>query len=81
MSDQDGERARRRAELWRETSLAHGAVHYLGLRSYVVSLSNLPDAFKLADRFVRCIDERTPGGVHLAASGLLLGEERAKRFA
>ncbi|MDD5110480.1 MAG: hypothetical protein PHI63_04690 [Patescibacteria group bacterium] len=30
-------------------------------------------AFQPADRWLRCIDEGTPGGVHMAGSGILLG--------
>lgn len=44
---------------------------------FVSSISNLADAFKLKDKDLRCIDERTPGGIHMAGSGILLDKEVA----
>lgn len=38
-------------------------------------------AFHLDDLVLRCMDGRTPGGVHLAGSGVLLGLKGARRFA
>ncbi len=47
-----------------------------GMESWLNSV-NLHNAFVLKDRHVRCIDERTPGGVHLAGAGILLTAEEA----
>ena len=46
-----------------------------GATTYVQSLQNLEAAFHENDRTLRCIDERTPGGIHLAGSGILLPED------
>ncbi len=79
MSDRD--RVGVRSRLWLESRLLRETVARAGIESYVRSLSNLADAFGPGDRALRCIDGRTPGGVHLAGSGLLLGLEKAKAFA
>lgn len=48
-----------------------------GMDKYVKGLQGLDKAFAPADLNVRCIDEGTPGGLHLAGSGILLGVEKA----
>ena len=53
------------------------AIYEKGMEEYVKGLADLGNAFKPADRTVRCIDEGTPGGVHLAGSGILLGVDKA----
>ena len=70
-----------RLQLWAESRLVRETVEALGFAGYVVSLSNLSDAFRPRDRALRCIDGRTPGGVHLAGSGILMGIDKAKAFA
>lgn len=37
-------------------------------------------AFHMADRSLRCIGEGTVSGIHLAGSGILLGEEETLKF-
>ena len=70
-----------RTRLWTESQLVRECIERDGIESYVRSLSNLSDAFRPGDRALRCIDGRTPGGVRLAGSGMLLGLEKAKAFA
>jgi hypothetical protein len=48
------------------------------MAEYVKSIPDFEKAFQLRDRWLRCIDEGCPGGVHLAGSGILLGEEAVK---
>lgn len=48
--------------------------------SYLRGLPNRDRAFKLDDLVLRCIDGRTPGGLHLAGSGILLGIKGALQF-
>jgi len=48
-----------------------------GVEKFVKNKSEL---FDLKERTLKCIDERTPGGVHLAGSGILLGVEKAIAF-
>ena len=43
--------------------------------------TNFADAFRPTDRILRCIDERTKGGLPLAGSGILLGRKEAFRIA
>ena len=47
-----------------------------GVGKYALGLPNLSNAFELADRYVRCIDGRTPGGIHLAGAGCLLPDDK-----
>src|SRR3989344_7706927 len=37
-----------------------------------IPIADLAEAFRLKDRVLRCIDERTGGGLHLGGSGVLL---------
>jgi len=70
-----------RARLWAESRLVRETVERDGIASYARSLSNLSDAFRPGDRGLRCIDGRTPGGVRLAGSGILMGLQKARAFA
>jgi len=36
--------------------------------------------FNIKERVLKCMDERTPGGIHLAGAGILLGIEKAVEF-
>jgi len=54
-----------------------GAIYKKGFAEYVKELADFGKAFTLNDMAVRCIDEGTPGGVHLAGSGILLGVDKA----
>jgi hypothetical protein len=75
------DRAALRSRLWADARLTREAVQAAGIAAYVGSLSNLADAFRSGDRAIRCIDGRTPGGVRLAGSGILLGLDKARAFA
>lgn len=70
-----------RARLWATSRLVRECLERDGIESYARSLSNLSDTFRPRDRALRCIDGRTPGGVRLAGSGILLGLERAQALA
>jgi len=56
----------------REERVATAVARSGGIARYLTTLPNYQRAFKLQDRYLRCIDEGTPGGVHLAGSGILL---------
>lgn len=64
-------------QYWEEQSPLFRVVYQEGMEQYARERGGLKDAFALSDRCIRCIDEGTPGGVHLAGSGILLGKERA----
>lgn len=49
-------------------------------KSYFKGISNLADAFKLTDRSLRCMDEGTTGGIHLAGSGILLDMATVSKY-
>jgi len=75
------DRVARRSRLWADARLMRETIQAGGMVTHVASLSNLSDAFRGTDRALRCIDGRTPGGVRLAGSGILLGLDKAKAFA
>jgi len=50
------------------------------LGMYIEGLKNLKDVFQLGDRCFRCIDERTPGGLHAAGPVILLEEDKGVRL-
>ncbi len=81
MTSATEDRERLRSDLWIAARLVREAIRGSGVQSYVNSLSNLTDAFRPSDRALRCIDRRTPGGVRLAGSGILVGLDKAKAFA
>lgn len=60
---------------WRESQTVFSEIYKSGVKDYLEGLSILGEAFKLQDRSVRCIDEGTPGGIHIAGSGILLSTE------
>lgn len=67
-------------DYWQESRVIFSRIYATGIRKYFEGLPNLGKAFELEDRSVRCIDEGTPGGIHLAGSGILLStdEKRAE---
>lgn len=65
-------------QYWAESQTIFSKINDMGLASYMESVPNLSDAFKLEDHSVRCIDEGTPGGIHIAGSGILLSTEDKK---
>jgi hypothetical protein len=56
------------ASVWGRISAAGG------FSSYAAALDGASAAFTPTDRSVRCIDERVPGGINIAGSGILLEE-------
>ena len=67
-------------EVWRGGNSQIDAVLGRGFEEYLHSRRRWKDALCLDDGNVRCIDGRTPGGIHLAGSGILLGLEGAEEF-
>jgi hypothetical protein len=65
-------------QYWQESQAIFSQINDIGLASYMESVPNLCDAFKLSDKSVRCIDEGTPGGIHIAGSAILLSTEDKK---
>lgn len=65
---------RDRQEAWEAQDQIIVPIVKSGIQKYVETLPDLYKAFALQDRTVRCTDERTPGGIHIAGSGILLGE-------
>jgi len=61
-------------KLWAAQSETFLQLSTTGTEKYAQSIANLKDAFTLNDKSMRCIDEGTPGGLHCAGSGILLGE-------
>lgn len=51
-----------------------------GFRRYFGRNVNHKNVYNIEEKAVRCIDEGTPGGVHLAGSGILLSLEDAGRI-
>ncbi len=62
---------------WEEQNPLFDELYRHGAARYAERLADAGSAFVLFDRCVRCIDEGTPGGIHLAGSGILLKEEEA----
>lgn len=67
---------------WKNQQLIMQKVYDLGFANFAKSIPQIQKAFTLKDRSLRCIDEGTPGGIHLAGSGILfnLNKEKLKRF-
>lgn len=63
---------------WQESRALFSKIYKDGLRNYLGDLPELAEAFKLEDHSVRCIDEGTPGGIHIAGSGILLSTKERK---
>ena len=62
---------------WDEQQPLFQKIYRDGFAKFAQSLPNLKEAFELKDRALRCMDEGTPGGIHLAGSGILLSEDEA----
>ncbi|MBI2589795.1 hypothetical protein HYW32_02110 [Candidatus Berkelbacteria bacterium] len=60
-------------ETWEEIE-AHPLQNGMALEHFLETIDVAP-AFAPSDGIVRCIDEGTPGGVHLAGSGILFENE------
>lgn len=74
MSINSQERAKRE---WKKDDAAITDMYEKGVEAHIASVSNLAGAFQLADRGIRCIDEGTTGGIHIAGQGILLEEDKA----
>ncbi len=56
---------------WERQNPLFQKIRETGVREYFENLPNLDKAFQLRDHSLRCIDEGTPGGIHMAGSGIL----------
>lgn len=59
-------------EYWDKENPILEEIYNVGMKEYAKRVSDIEKAFVLKDRNLRCIDERTPGGLHLAGAGILL---------
>ena len=66
---------------WEKSSALVKELVQLGAEKFFRDISNIKQAFQPDDQWLRCIDEGTPGGVHMAGSGILLGVEAAAEAA
>jgi len=67
--------------VWHQGSTVIDKILRGGSEVYFSTLLGIEKAFHLHDLVIRCMDGRTPGGVHLAGSGVLLGLKGMVRFA
>jgi len=65
------------AEEWAKQKPLFEAIQKLGIQRFAEALPDIEDAFELKDHCIRCMDEGTPGGIHLAGSGILMAEADA----
>jgi len=66
---------------WEKQQEIFDQIKKLGFQGYVDKMiSDISKAFELKDRTCRCIDEGTPGGIHIAGSGILLSQEKAIEY-
>jgi len=61
--------------LWEKQGAVLDPLYRNGAEQFFASPPDSESCFRLHDRHIRCIDEGTPGGIHCAGSGILLGEE------
>lgn len=59
---------------WQEQQEVFTRLQEMGGEQFFSSIENLPTAFELKDLSLRCMDEGTPGGIHMAGSGILSKE-------
>lgn len=60
---------------WVEQNNLFEKIYKQGIQEYIKENPGTKKAFQLKDLCIHCIDERVPGGVHLAGSGTLLEEK------
>ncbi|NMC51366.1 hypothetical protein GYA54_01390 [Candidatus Kuenenbacteria bacterium] len=65
---------------WTGQLAIYQKIKQLGAEEYFASVADLAAAFNADDHHVHCMDERTPGGIHCAGSGILLGLDAAAEF-
>lgn len=58
-------------ELWQKSGGSNLLGSFSNFQELFDSLSDNESAFELKDTHLRCMDEGTPGGIHLAGSGIL----------
>ncbi len=75
MSDHNAHLAK---ETWDRQNPLLTELYRVGAADYMKGVSAISKAFELKDHCVRCMDEGTPTGIHLAGSGILLSEEKAE---
>lgn len=63
---------------WKKALPAVFKLKKIGAQKYFNEIENISDAFSLSDTDLRCIDEGTAGGLHLAGSGILLNINQAE---
>ncbi|MFB6182250.1 MAG: hypothetical protein ABEJ24_05145 [Candidatus Magasanikbacteria bacterium] len=65
---------------WKEEQKLCQEIYENGFARYLQGLKQSKEVFQSDDRAIRCIDEGTPGGIHIAGSGILLSLEEAGRI-
>lgn len=75
----DIEREELKTVAWEEEKEAIRKMGEIGVEAYLKSLPEFRRAFNFHDKYLRCIDEGTPGGIHLAGSGILMELDEAKK--
>lgn len=70
----------KKQKMWDAGNLRFDAFLSMGLGDCLRAQKLWKKAICLADGSVRCIDGRTPSGIHLAGSGILLGLNGAEKF-
>lgn len=63
-------------EIWDKQQPLFVELYRDGAGKYFGGIESLAKAFELKDHCVRCMDEGTPTGIHLAGSGILLGVDK-----
>lgn len=66
--------------LWNQQQDICENIYKEGFARHFQGLSRIRQAFQPEDKAIRCIDDGTPGGIHLAGSGVLLSLEEAGRI-
>lgn len=69
-----------RDKYWREQSEIVEKMLEVGVGKYFKNIPDIDKAFKSEDKCLRCIDEGTCGGIHVAGSGILLGEGKMLEY-
>lgn len=71
----------KKEEYWQAEETKIASIISGGFEKYLCGIEGHQSAFKLQDTSLRCIDEGTPGGIHLAGSGILLDAATAAKYA
>ena len=65
---------------WDKEREVYAKISDQGMASYIRELPGMDQAFAIKDRSIRCMDEGTPGGLHIAGSGILMSEEELRSY-